>query len=89
MLTGLEVSSLVWKSVFYRPEPTGNRGPHGNEIKFLKFKTEMYQRIKLKQYIRLVMFPPRVMVIKMSKMANFMDYQLDTAKNLSQYGQDI
>ena len=30
--------------------------------------------------IRLVMFTPRVMVIKMSKMADFMYFLLDTAK---------
>ena len=40
-MSGLKVSSLVWKCVFYRPELTGKRVPHGNEIKFLKFKTEV------------------------------------------------
>ena len=52
MLTGLKVPSLVRKCVFYRPELTGKSGPHGNEIKFLKFKTETYQRIELKEYMR-------------------------------------
>ena len=52
MLTGLKVSSLVWKCVFYRPELTGKWGPHGTEIKFLKFKIEMSQRIGLKEYMR-------------------------------------
>ena len=51
MLTGLKLSSLVWKCVFYRPELTGKSGPHGTKIKFLKFKTEMYQRIELKEYM--------------------------------------
>ena len=36
-----------------------------------------------------VMFTPRVMVIKMSKMAHSMYFLLDTAKNQSQFGQDI
>ena len=41
MLTGLKVSSLVRKCVFYRLELTGKHVPHGTEIKFLKFKTEI------------------------------------------------
>ena len=49
MLTGLKVSSLVRKRVFFRPEPTGKWGPHGTGIKFLKFKNEMYQWIELKE----------------------------------------
>ena len=52
MLTGLKVSSLVRKCVFYRPEPTGKWGPHGTKIRFLKFQIEMYQRIELKEYMR-------------------------------------
>ena len=40
-MSGLKVSSLVQKCVFYRPELTGKWVPHGNEIKFLKFKTEV------------------------------------------------
>ena len=52
MLTGLKVLSLVRKCVFYRQELTENSGPHGTETKFLKFKTEMYQRIELKEYMR-------------------------------------
>ena len=31
MLTGLKLSSLVCKSVFYRPELSANGGPHGTE----------------------------------------------------------
>ena len=41
-MSGLKVSFLVWKCVFYRPELTGKWVPHGTEIKFLKFKTEIY-----------------------------------------------
>ena len=54
MLIGLKVSSLVRKCVFYRPELTGKWGPHGTEIKFLKFQIEMYQQIELKEYMRKV-----------------------------------
>ena len=32
MLTGLKVSSLAWKCVFYTPALTGKWGPHGIEI---------------------------------------------------------
>ena len=46
------MSFLVRKCVFYRQELTGKPEPHGTEIKFLKSKTEMYQRIELKQYLR-------------------------------------
>ena len=38
--------------------------------------------------IYLVMFTPRVMVIKMSKMAHFMYFLLDTAKYQFQFRQD-
>ena len=84
MLTAMKVSSLARRCVFYRTTLTGKWGPYGTEIKFLKFKTEAYQRIELKEYmrgvIRLVMFTPIVMLIKMSKMVHF------TAKNQSQFG---
>ena len=30
----------------------GKSGSHGTKIKFLKFKTEMYQRIEFKEYMR-------------------------------------
>ena len=40
-MSDLKVSSIVRKYVFYRPELTGKRVPHGTEIKFLKFKTEI------------------------------------------------
>ena len=39
MLTGLKVSSLAPKCVFYRIELTGKWGAHGTEIKILKSKT--------------------------------------------------
>ena len=71
MLTAMKVSSLAPRCVFYRTTLTGKWGPYGTEIKFLKFKTEMHQRKGLKEYMRgvicLVMFTPRVMVIKCQK----------------------
>ena len=39
---------------FDRPELTGKWGPHGTEIKFLKLKTEIYQSIELKEYMKKV-----------------------------------
>ena len=86
MLTGLKVSSLVRKCVFYRPEPTGKWGSHGTKIEFLTFKTEIYQRIELKWGHSFGMFTPRVKVIKMSVIAYFMYFLLDTAKNQSWFG---
>ena len=50
MLTVLKVSSLARKYASYRTELTRRWGPHGTEIKFFKFKTEMYQGIELKEY---------------------------------------
>ena len=92
-MSGLKVSSLVRKFVFYRPELTGKWIPHGTEIKFLKFKnilTDRAQRVDEKNgVIHLFMFTPRVMVIKISKKAHFMYFLLDTAKYQSQFGQDI
>ena len=40
-MSSLKVSYLVRKCVFYRAELTGKWVPHGNEIKFFKFKTEV------------------------------------------------
>ena len=41
-MSGLKVSSLVQKCVFYRPELTGKWVPNGTENNFLKIKTEIY-----------------------------------------------
>ena len=72
--------------MYFKDQKVLESGDH-MELKlkiFLKFKTEAYQGIELKEYmrgvIRLVMFTPIVMVIKMSKMVHF------TAKNQSQFG---
>ena len=92
-MSGLKMSSLVRKCVFYKPKLTGKWVPHRTEIKFLKFNnilTDRAQRVDEKNgVIRLVIFTPRVMVIKISKMAHFMYFLLDTAKYQSQFRQDI
>ena len=68
-------------------------GTHGTEIKFLKSKTEMYQQIELKEYMRKMGYSSiyvsslRVMVIKTSKIAGY--FPLDTAKNQFQFGKYI
>ena len=43
-MSGLEVSSLVQKCAFYRPELTSRWVPHGTEITFLKFKNILMDR---------------------------------------------
>ena len=50
MLTGLKVSSLTCKCVFYRPELNAKAGPHG--IEFCKPWNKTYQWIELKEYMR-------------------------------------
>ena len=48
------------------------------------------QRVDQKNdFIRLVMFTSKVMVIRMSKMAYLMYFLLNTAKKQTQFGQDI
>ena len=92
-MSGLKVSSLVRKYVFYRPDLTGKRVAHGTKIKLLKFKnilTNKAQRVvEGNEVICLVIFSPRVMVIKISRMAHFMYFLLDTRKYQSKFGQDI
>ena len=48
MLTGLKMSDLEPKWVFYRSEVIGKVGPHGTEL--LSFgNAKKYQRIELKE----------------------------------------
>ena len=55
------------------------------EMQKWNIATDRAQRVDEKNgNIRLVMFTPRLTVIKMSKMACFMYFLLDTAKNQSQ-----
>ena len=50
MLTGLRVSSLTCKCVFYRLELKAKAGPNGIEL--CKSWNETYQWIELKKYTR-------------------------------------
>ena len=83
-MSGLKVSSLVRKCVFYRSDLTGKRVAHGTKINLLKFKnilTNKAQRVvEENEVICLIIFSPRAMVIKISKMAHFMYFLLDTGK---------
>ena len=92
-MSGLRVSSLVRKCGFYRPDLTGKWVTHGNKIKLLNFKnilTNKAQRVvEENEVICPVIFSPKVMVIKISKMVHFMYFLLDTGKYQSQFEQDI
>ena len=83
-MSGLKVSSLVRKCVFYRSDLTGKRVAHGTKIKLLKFTnilTNKSQRVvEENEVICLLIFNPRVIVFKISKMAHFMYFLLDTGK---------
>ena len=64
-------------------------------FKVLKCKNERYKRTELKgsmrkmgSLVQVMMFTTRIMVIKMSKMA-FLHFLLMTAKDQSQFGQNI
>ena len=60
------------------------------EIQNWNILTDRAQRVDGKNgVIRLVILTPRIMVIKMSKMAHFMYFLLYTAKYQSQFGQDF
>ena len=84
MLTGLKVSSLACKYVFYRPEYNAKGGSH--ELNFDGLKMQKWnipmdraQRVDEKNgVICLVMFTPGFIVIKMSKMAHFLYFLLIT-----------
>ena len=55
-------------------------------FKFSKCKNEIFQRIELKDVIRLVMFTSKVIVIRISKMAHLMYFQLNTENNRPSLG---
>ena len=78
--------SLVQKCVFYRPKLTGKWEQQEIEIQIFDMQkciisTDRAQREDEKNgVVRLVTFTPRVMVIKMSKMAHYMYLLLNTIK---------
>ena len=63
----------------------------GLEMQKWNIPTDRAQRVDGKNGISclVIMFTPRVMVIKMSKMAHFLYLLLMPAKNHSQFGQNI
>ena len=89
MLTSLKVSSLACTCIFYRPEHNSKRerSPQNQILKVLKCRNGIYQRIELKEQMEkngvlclVIMFTPRVMVIKISKMAHFFLFSADASK---------
>ena len=71
MLTVLKKSSLASKYVYYRPENYGKEELHGIEMQNWNIQMDRAQRVGAKKGIifLFIMFTPRVMVIKMSKLA--------------------
>ena len=64
MLTGLKVSSLACKRIFYKSENAKGR-PWNWILKVFKCKNEIYKQIELQEYIKNgIMFTPGVIVIK-------------------------
>ena len=95
---------MTWKhpsnrleSVFYRSEHNEEgEGPmelnfEGLEIQKWNLPTDRAQIVNKKNGIiyLVIMLTPQVMVIKMSKMADFLYFLLMPAKNQSQFGQNI
>ena len=78
MLTGLKVSSLAFKSVFYRPEHNLKIGTHGIEFSKpwnaeMKHTNQKSQRLDEKNGVicLVIKFTARFLVIKMSKKNHF------------------
>ena len=79
MSTGLKVSSLACKCVFYRPEHNA-KGEYPMELNFeslemqkLNISIDIVQRVNGKNGVicLVIMFDPSVTIIKMSQMAHF------------------
>ena len=88
MLTGLKVSSLVFKCVFYRAEHNAKVGRHGAKFWRLwnpkmKYNGQCSMSRQKNGIICLViMFTPGVMVMKVSKLAHFLYFFADDTKKL-------
>ena len=88
MLTGLKVSSLTYKCVFYRLEHNATGDPMelnfaGLEMQKWIIPTDSARREDEKNGVifLIIMFTPGVTVINMSKMTHFLYFLLTTAKN--------
>ena len=89
MLT-LKVSSLSYKCVFYRTESNTKGGPlnfEGLEMQKCKTPTNSAQRVDETNVIicLVIMFAPRIMVIKMSKTAHFLYFLLMLTEKLLKF----
>ena len=94
-LRGLKVSSLACNCVFYRPE---NRKGNPMVLTFKVFEMQKWnkpthrgQKVGEKNMVMclVIMFTTRVMVIKMSKIAQFLYFLLMIAENQLQFRQNI
>ena len=81
--------------MFYTPELIGQGEPHGTEFWVLEMQKSKIlknraQRVdEENRVICLVMFTLRVKIFKVSKMSHFVYFLQMTAKNQSQFGQNI
>ena len=97
MLTILKGSSLAYQCIFYRPENNTKSGDaQGTEFwkswkAKMKYTNGENSRVDEKNGVicLVIMFAPGVMVIKMSKMAHFWYFLSMSAKNQSQFGENI
>ena len=90
MLTGLKVSSLACKCVFNRPKHNAERenpmevnfeGLLNFEVQKVNVTTDQLVAEKNGVICLVIMFTLRVMVMKMSKMFQFLYFLLMAAKN--------
>ena len=81
MLTGLKMSSLAYKYVFYRSEHNAKGERSWNaDIKNTNGKSSKSRWEKWGHFF-VIMCTPRVIIIKMSKIAHFLYFLLMTAKS--------
>ena len=97
MLTGLKVSSLASKCVYFTDQNIMQRWNsvelnfEGLEMQKQNTPTHRAQRADEKNGVIClgIMFVSRIMVIKMSKMTHFLYFLLMKAKNKSKFGKNI
>ena len=86
MLTGLKMSSVACKCVFYRSEHNAKSGPmelnfHGPEMQKRNIPTgRAHEQMKKFDHLPSYHVISRVMVIKMSKIAHFFVFSADGGK---------
>ena len=89
MLTGLKISSLAYKSVFYRPAHNARGRSYGTEfwrLQIQKWNIPMDRDTREDEKNRVIclviIFTPGIMIIKMSKPVHILDFPLITRKKL-------